>query len=152
MIFSRYSHFLSSSNLINVIMRHEDIKKSAIQINLTCLSVCSALVNGCVGRLWEEFVFPVSSGVLPERQCGHFSSHRSHGGPGASPTVRHSSLTSHNIIFNYIISRFFSTKSRCTILSRFFVMLVWLFCKLSEQYSQTNFPILKNKALQGNKI
>ncbi len=30
-----------------------------------------------------------------------------------------------------------------TILSRFFVMLVLLFCKLSEQYSQTNFPIIK---------
>ncbi len=27
------------------------------------------------------------------------------------------------------------------ILSRFFVMLVLLFCKLSEQYSQTKFPI-----------
>ncbi len=29
------------------------------------------------------------------------------------------------------------------ILSRFVVMLVFLFCKLSEQYSQTNFPIIK---------
>ncbi len=29
------------------------------------------------------------------------------------------------------------------ILSRFFVMLVLLFCKLSKQYSQTNFPIIK---------
>ncbi len=28
-------------------------------------------------------------------------------------------------------------------LSRFFVMLVLLFCKLSEQYSQTNFSIIK---------
>ncbi len=33
--------------------------------------------------------------------------------------------------------------SRFMILSRFFVMLVLLFCKLSEQYSQTNFPIIK---------
>ncbi len=32
---------------------------------------------------------------------------------------------------------------RFTILSRFFVILVLLFCKLSEQYSQTNFPIIK---------
>ncbi len=39
--------------------------------------------------------------------------------------------------------------SRFTILSRFFVMLVLLCCKLSEQYSQTNFPIIK--AFQGNK-
>ncbi len=29
------------------------------------------------------------------------------------------------------------------ILSRFFVMLILLFCKLSEQYSQTKFPIIK---------
>ncbi len=29
------------------------------------------------------------------------------------------------------------------ILSRFFVMLVLLFCELSEQYSQTKFPIIK---------
>ncbi len=38
---------------------------------------------------------------------------------------------------------FFLEISRFTILSRFFVMLVLLFCKLSEQYSQTNFPIIK---------
>uniref|UniRef100_A0A672P2K9 Uncharacterized protein n=1 Tax=Sinocyclocheilus grahami TaxID=75366 RepID=A0A672P2K9_SINGR len=44
-----------------------------------------------------------------------------------------------------IISQFFSGRSRFTILSRFFVMLVLLFCKLSEHYSQTNFPILKRK-------
>ncbi len=29
------------------------------------------------------------------------------------------------------------------ILSRFCVMLVLLFCKLFEQYRQTNFPIIK---------
>ncbi len=40
---------------------------------------------------------------------------------------------------------FFSEISRFTILSRFFVMLVLLFCKLSEYYSQTNFPIIKTK-------
>ncbi len=39
-----------------------------------------------------------------------------------------------------------------TIQSRFFVMLVFLFCKLFEHYSQTNFPIIKDKAFQGNKI
>ncbi len=42
-----------------------------------------------------------------------------------------------------IISRFILEISRFTILSRFFVMLVLLFCKLSEEYSQTNFPIIK---------
>ncbi len=40
--------------------------------------------------------------------------------------------------------------SRFTILSQFFVMLVFLFCKLFEHYSQTNFP--KDKAFQGNRI
>ncbi len=35
--------------------------------------------------------------------------------------------------------------SRFTILSRFFVMLVFLFCKLFEHYSQTNFHIIKTK-------
>ncbi len=44
-----------------------------------------------------------------------------------------------------IISRFVLEMSRFTILSRFFVMLVLLFCKLSEHYSQTNFPITKTK-------
>ncbi len=29
--------------------------------------------------------------------------------------------------------------------SRFFVMLVFLFCKLFENYSQTNFPVIKTK-------
>ncbi len=49
-----------------------------------------------------------------------------------------------------IISRFsFFEISRFTILWRFFVMLVLLFCKLSEQYSQINFPIIKPS--QGNK-
>ncbi len=33
-------------------------------------------------------------------------------------------------------------------LSRFFVMLVFLFCKLFEQYSQTNLPIIKTKPLK----
>ncbi len=41
--------------------------------------------------------------------------------------------------------------TRFTILSRFFVILVFLFCKLFEHYSQTNFPIIKT-AFQGNKI
>ncbi len=35
-----------------------------------------------------------------------------------------------------------------TILSRFFVMLVFVFCKLFEHYSQTNFPIIKTKPFQ----
>ncbi len=35
--------------------------------------------------------------------------------------------------------------SRFMIVSRFFVMLVLLFCKLPEHYSQTNFPIIKKK-------
>ncbi len=35
--------------------------------------------------------------------------------------------------------------SRFTFLSRFFVMLVFLFCKLFEHYSQTNFHIIKTK-------
>ncbi len=38
-----------------------------------------------------------------------------------------------------------------TILSRFFVMLVFLFCKLFEQYSQTNFPIIKTKLFKVTK-
>ncbi len=36
--------------------------------------------------------------------------------------------------------------------SRLFVMFVLLFCRFSEQCSQTNFPIIKDKAFQGNKI
>ncbi len=42
-----------------------------------------------------------------------------------------------------------------TILSRFFVMLVFLFCKLFEHYSQfepNSFPYHKDKAFPGNKI
>ncbi len=35
--------------------------------------------------------------------------------------------------------------SRFTVLSRFFVMLVFLFCKLFEHHSQTNCPIIKTK-------
>ncbi len=35
--------------------------------------------------------------------------------------------------------------SRFMVLSRFFVMLVFLFCKLFEHYSQTNFPIINTK-------
>ncbi len=46
---------------------------------------------------------------------------------------------------------FFPWKTTITILSRFFVMLVLLFCKLSEQYSQTNFPIIKTKTYKVNK-
>ncbi len=41
--------------------------------------------------------------------------------------------------------------SRFTILSRFFVMLVFLFCKLFEHYSQTNFPIIKTKPFKVTK-
>ncbi len=36
--------------------------------------------------------------------------------------------------------------------SRFFVMLVFLFCKLFEHYSQINFPIIKTKPFQITKI
>ncbi len=39
--------------------------------------------------------------------------------------------------------------SRFTILPRFFFMLVLIFCKLFEHYSQMNVPIIKAK---GNKI
>ncbi len=35
--------------------------------------------------------------------------------------------------------------SRFTILSRFFVILLFLFCKLFEHYSQTNCLIIKTK-------
>ncbi len=42
--------------------------------------------------------------------------------------------------------------SRFTILSRFFVMLVFLFCKLFEHYSQTHFPIIKTKPFKVTKI
>ncbi len=45
-------------------------------------------------------------------------------------------ISYHNFLFE--ISRFM-------ILSQFFVMLVFLFCKLFEHYSQTNFPIIKTK-------
>ncbi len=37
-----------------------------------------------------------------------------------------------------------------TILSQFFVMLVLLFCNLSEHYSQTNFPIVTFKVTKNN--
>ncbi len=42
--------------------------------------------------------------------------------------------------------------SRFTILSRFFVMLVFLFCKLFEHYSQTNFHIIKTKAFKASTL
>ncbi len=42
--------------------------------------------------------------------------------------------------------------SRLTILSQFFVMLVFLFCKLFEYYSQINFPIIKTAPFKGNNI
>ncbi len=48
---------------------------------------------------------------------------------------------SKNITFFF----FFLEISRFTILSRFFVMLVFLFCKLFEHYRQTNFLIIKTK-------
>ncbi len=41
--------------------------------------------------------------------------------------------------------------SRFMILSRFFVMLVFLFCKLFEQYSQTYFSIIKTKPFKVTK-
>ncbi len=41
--------------------------------------------------------------------------------------------------------------SRFTILSRCFVMLFFLFCKLFEQYSQTNFSIIKTKPFKVTK-
>ncbi len=34
----------------------------------------------------------------------------------------------------------------------FITMLVFVFCKLFEKYSQTNIPILKTKPYKGNKI
>ncbi len=37
------------------------------------------------------------------------------------------------------------------ILSQFFVMLGFLFCKLSEQHSQTPFPIIKTKPFKVTK-
>ncbi len=40
-----------------------------------------------------------------------------------------------------IISRLIFSQSQLTILSRFFVMLFFLFCKLFEHYSYPNFPI-----------
>ncbi len=46
---------------------------------------------------------------------------------------------------------FFLEISRFTVLSRFFVMLVLLFCKLSEHYSQPNFPIIKTKPFKVTK-
>ncbi len=42
--------------------------------------------------------------------------------------------------------------SQFEILSRFFVMFVFLFCKLFEHYSQTNFPIIKTKPFKVTKI
>ncbi len=41
--------------------------------------------------------------------------------------------------------------SRFTILSRFFVIMDFLFCKLPEHYSQTNFPIIKTKPFKVTK-
>ncbi len=49
-------------------------------------------------------------------------------------------ISYHNYIYIYIF--FFWN---ITILSRFFVMLVLLFCKLPEYYNQTYFPIIKTK-------
>ncbi len=46
---------------------------------------------------------------------------------------------------------FFLEISRFTILSRFFVMLVFLFCKLFEHYRQTNFLIIKTKPFKVTK-
>ncbi len=43
------------------------------------------------------------------------------------------------------MSGWYSKNIILLILSQFFVMLILLFCKLSEQYSQTDFPILKTK-------
>ncbi len=42
--------------------------------------------------------------------------------------------------------------SRFEILTRFFVMLVFLFCKFFEHYSQTNLTIIKPKPFMVTKI
>ncbi len=52
--------------------------------------------------------------------------------------------------YGKIISGIFF-KSLFTILSQFFVMLVLLFCNLSEHYSQTNVPIVKTKPFKVTK-
>ncbi len=49
-----------------------------------------------------------------------------------------------SLFFFFVISRF-------TILSRFFVMLVFLFCKLFEHYRQANFLIIKTKPFKVTK-
>ncbi len=41
--------------------------------------------------------------------------------------------------------------SRFTVLSRFFVMLGFVFCKLFEHYSKTHFPIIKTKPFKVTK-
>ncbi len=46
---------------------------------------------------------------------------------------------------------YFLEISRFTILSRFFVMLVFLFCKLFEHYRQPNFLIIKTKPFKVTK-
>ncbi len=46
------------------------------------------------------------------------------------------------IFFFFFISLF---------LSRFFAMMVLLFCKLSDHYNQTNLPIIKTKPFKVTK-
>ncbi len=53
-----------------------------------------------------------------------------------------------NITFFFF---FFLEISRFTILSRFFVMLVFLLCKLFEHYRQTNLFIIKTKPFKVTK-
>ncbi len=46
---------------------------------------------------------------------------------------------------------FFFLNITIHVLLQFFAMLVLLFCKLSEHYSQTNFPIIKTKPIKVTK-
>ncbi len=55
----------------------------------------------------------------------------------------HSTETALVKITNLLASRGWRYEKKIKFFSRFFVMLVLLFFKLSEQYSQTNFPIIK---------
>ncbi len=67
-----------------------------------------------------------------------------------SPTNKMCTLSFDLIDFLNIVSRFFLFRN-ITILSRLFVMLVLLFCKLFEHYSQTNFPTIKTKPFKVTK-
>ncbi len=54
-------------------------------------------------------------------------------------------VSSSHVYFFYIFIWIKPVDLNFKILSQFFVMLVLLFCKLSEHYSQTNVPIIKTK-------